>query len=275
MGEGKGGGEHPDLVPPHLNPFPQRGEEVFCKVIFHPKFLFLILSWFLLTSCGLKHRVTVERGMPPPERQEVKREVAKKERPERMAPETKVEIEKRETRVVQYGVASWYGDDFHGKPTSSGEIYDMYQLTCAHNTFPLGTVVMVTNLENERSLELKVNDRGPFLKERIIDLSYAAARMLGIWEKGTAFVKVEAMGPVIEEIQRFTVQVGSFADETKAQKLAQELRRDFDHVQVTIVETSTQKYHRVRVGQFETKEPALSVAEKLSQMGLNVLVTSR
>ncbi len=192
------------------------------------------------------------------------------------APETKVDkIEKRETRVVQYGIASWYGDDFHGKPTSSGEIYDMYQLTCAHNTFPLGTVVMVTNLENERSLELKVNDRGPFLKERIIDLSYAAARILGIWEKGTAFVKVEAMGPVIEEIPRFTVQVGSFSDEFKAQKLAEALRKDFDNVHVTIVETSTEKYHRVRVGQFETKEPALRVAEKLSQMGLKVLVTSR
>lgn len=276
MGEGKGGGEHPDLVPPHLNPLPQRGEEVFCKVIFHLKFFFFILSCLLLISCGLKHRVTVERGMPLPERHEVKKEVAKKEMPEIPVPEAKVDkIEKRETRVVQYGIASWYGDDFHGKPTSSGEIYDMYQLTCAHNTFPLGTIVMVTNLENERSLELKVNDRGPFLKERIIDLSYAAARILGIWEKGTAFVKLEAVGPLIEEIPRFTVQVGSFADEFKAQKLAEELRRDFDNVNVTIVETSTQKYHRVRVGQFETKEPALRVAEKLSQMGLKVLVTSR
>ena len=236
----------------------------------------LVASSLVLMSCGLKHRVAVERRVPAPERREVKKEVAKKERPEIPTPETKVDkIEKRETKVVQYGIASWYGDDFHGKPTSSGEIYDMYQITCAHNTFPLGTMVMVTNLENERSLELKVNDRGPFVKERIIDLSYAAARILGIWEKGTAFVKVEAVGPLIEEVQRFTVQVGSFVDETMAQKLAQELRKSFDNVHVTVVETTTQKYHRVRVGQFETKEPALGVAEKLSQMGLNVLVTSR
>ncbi len=240
-------------------------------------FLVLLLaSSVLLISCGLKHRVAVVRRVPAPEQQEGKRGVAKKERPEISGPETKVgKIEKRETKVVQYGIASWYGNDFHGKPTSSGEVYDMYQLTCAHNSLPLGTMVMVTNLENERSLELKVNDRGPFVKERIIDLSYAGARILGIWEKGTAFVKIEAVGPLIEEVQRFTVQVGSFTDETKAQKLAEGLKKDFDNVHVAVVETTTQKYHRVRVGQFETKELALSIAEKLSQMGFKVLVTSR
>jgi rare lipoprotein A len=151
----------------------------------------------------------------------------------------------------------------------------MYQLTCAHNILPLGTLVMITNLENGRSIELKVNDRGPFVKERVIDLSYAAAQILGIWEKGTAFVKVEVIGPLIEQIQRFTLQVGSFIDETNAQKLADELRKKFENVYVTTVETITQKYHRVRVGQFETRESALVMAEKLSQMGFKVLVTSR
>jgi rare lipoprotein A len=134
---------------------------------------------------------------------------------------------------------------------------------------------MITNLENGRSLELKVNDRGPFVKERVIDLSYAAAQILDIWEKGTAFVKVEVIGPLIEQIQRFTLQVGSFADELNAQKLAEQLRKNFENVYVTTVETLTQKYHRVRVGQFETRESALSIAEKLSQMGFKVLVTSR
>jgi rare lipoprotein A len=78
--------------------------------------------------------------------------------------------------MVQYGVASWYGEKFHGNPTASGEIYDMYQLTAAHKTLPLGTYVMVTNTENNRSVQVKVNDRGPFVKGRLIDLSYAAAR---------------------------------------------------------------------------------------------------
>jgi rare lipoprotein A len=253
----------------------------------------LILSSLvlLLSACGPKHRLVVEKGLPPRkppiEWETVKRDgieweamkrdriigEAKKEKglPERL-PE---EIERRETRSVQYGIASWYGPDFHGKPTSSGEIYDMFQLTCAHNQFPLGTTVIVTNLENGMSLELKVNDRGPFVKERIIDVSYSAARILGLWEKGTALVRVEGLGPLIEEIQRYTLQVGSFTEEARAQKLADQLRRNFQDVHITTVETSTQKYHRVRIGQFETKEPAVALAEQLSQMGYKVLVTNR
>jgi rare lipoprotein A len=225
---------------------------------------FLLILFFLLVACGPRH-VVIDRRVPPPEKQEVK-----KERP---VPETK--IEKRESKGVQFGVASWYGGEFHGRPTSSGEVYDMYQLTCAHNTLPLGTIVMVTNLEIGRSLELKVNDRGPFVKERILDVSYAAAQMLGIWGKGTAPVKVEVVSLAIEPALRFTLQVGSFTDEANAQKLAEQLRRSFENVYVATVETLTQKYHRVRVGQFETREAALVMAEKLSQMGFKVLVTSR
>ena len=216
--------------------------------------LYLVFLILFLAACVPRHRIVYERRTPPPE---------------------KGAIEKRESRGVQQGIASWYGADFHGKQTSSGEVYDMHQLTCAHNTLPLGTMVMVTNLENGRSVELKVNDRGPFVKERIIDVSYAAARMLDMTDKGTAMVKVEVFGPVIEQVQRFTLQVGSFADETNAQKLAEQLRKSFDNVYVTTMETLTQKYHRVRVGQFETRESALPIAEKLSQMGFKVLVTSR
>jgi rare lipoprotein A len=214
----------------------------------------------LLTACGSKRQVAGVRKAPSIPRDQ-KLAYAK--------------VEKRETQGIQYGIASWYGPDFHGKTTSSGEIYDMYQLTCAHNTLPLGTMVIVTNLENGKSLELKVNDRGPFAKERIIDLSYAAASILGVYEKGTAWVKVETIGPWIEEVQRLTLQVASFTDETNAQRLAEQLRRDFDHVYVATVETSTQKYHRVRVGQFEERDSALRTAERLSQMGFTVLVTTR
>jgi len=235
--------------------------------------LYFVFFIFVLAACGPRHRVVISRTLPPPEKREAKKESVPEEKP--MTGMEIEKIEKRDSKEVQYGVASWYGPDFHGKPTSSGEIYDMYQLTCAHNTLPLGTTVMVTNLENGKSLELKVNDRGPFVKERIIDLSYAAAQILGIWEKGTALVKIEAVGPFIEQIQRFTLQVGSFIEENKAQKLAGQLRNSFENVYVTTVETLTQKYYRVRIGQFETKEPALALAEKLSQMGLKVLVTNR
>jgi rare lipoprotein A len=211
----------------------------------------LIIVFFLITACSPGRRVVYERRTLPPERREIRK------------------------GEVQYGIASWYGADFHGRRTSSGEVYDMYQLTCAHQTLPLGTMVMVTNLENGSSLELKVNDRGPFVKDRIIDVSYAAARMLGMWEKGTASVKVEVIGSAPELVQRFTLQVGSFVDETNAQRLAEQLRKNFDNVSVTTLETQTQKYHRVRVGQFDTRESALITAERLSQMGFNVMVTSR
>ncbi len=236
--------------------------------------IFLLGIFFLLTSCGPRHYVVMDRRMPPSEKKEVKKEVMKEEKP---FPEARLEAktEKMETREVQYGMASWYGEEFHGRSTSSGEVYDMYQLTCAHNTLPLGTIVMVTNLENGRSLELKVNDRGPFVKERILDVSYAASQMLGMWDKGTALVKVEVLVPGIEPVQRFTLQVGSFADENNAQKLVEQLRKNFENVYMTTVETLTQKYHRVRVGQFETKDSALILAEKLSQLGFKVLVTSR
>ena len=217
--------------------------------------LIIIFSLFLLTACLPKQRVVYERRTPPPEKG--------------------VTTEKRESRGVQQGIASWYGADFHGKQTSSGEVYDMYQLTCAHNTLPLGTMVMVTNLENGRSVELKVNDRGPFVKGRIIDLSYAAARMLGMHEQGTAAVRVEVIGTAVQPTQPFSVQVGSFVNETNARNLAEQLRKDFDNVQITIMETPTQKYHRVRVGQFDTRESAMVTAERLSQMGFKVLVTDQ
>jgi len=93
------------------------------------------------------------------------------------------------------GVASWYGDFFHGRRTSSGDTYDMYKMTAAHKTLPLPTYVKVTNMENGLSVVLRINDRGPFVRGRIIDLSYVAAQKLKIVEKGTAAVEVEALHP--------------------------------------------------------------------------------
>jgi rare lipoprotein A len=95
---------------------------------------------------------------------------------------------------TEEGIASWYGEDFHGRATANGECYNMYTFTAAHRTLPLPTVVRVTNLENNKSVVVKVNDRGPFARGRIIDLSYAAAQSIGMVGKGTAPVKLEALG---------------------------------------------------------------------------------
>src|SRR5262245_42667871 len=99
------------------------------------------------------------------------------------------------TGATQEGVASWYGPGFHGNATSSGEIYDQFDLTAAHRTLPLGTRVAVTHLDSGRTVEVRINDRGPFVDDRIIDLSYAAARQLGLIGPGTGRVRVEVLGP--------------------------------------------------------------------------------
>jgi len=111
----------------------------------------------------------------------------------------------------QQGVASWYGGIFQGRLTANGEIYDTYGYTCAHRTLPFGTVLEVTNLANDRSVRVRVNDRGPFVDDRIIDLTYAAARDLDMIRDGTAEVRLVAVDGGIPEV-RFTVRVGAWSD---------------------------------------------------------------
>ena len=185
--------------------------------------------------------------------------------------------------MVQDGVASWYGKKFHGNPTASGEIYDMYHLTAAHRTLPLGTYVMVTNLENNRSVQVKINDRGPFVKGRIIDLSYAAARSIDMVEKGTARVKVAVLKgkPLIAKKEDegfgrgFTVQVGAFSDKGNAVKLTNALGKEIRDVYISVFETSMARYYRVRVGHFNTRERAYRLAAQLADMGYSVLIAPR
>jgi rare lipoprotein A len=179
---------------------------------------------------------------------------------------------------VEQGIASWYGTDFHGNATASGEIYDMYQMTAAHNTLPLGTYCMVTNLDNHRSVEVKINDRGPFVKGRLIDLSYAAAREIGMVGPGTARVEVvarEMSGPPLSRPPTYTVQVGSFSDKSNANYLLEKLRQSFDEAYMTILDANQNRYYRVRIGRFETREMAYRMAQKVASLGYAVLITSR
>ncbi len=128
---------------------------------------------------------------------------------------------------VEIGIASWYGKKFHGRLTSNGEVYDMYQLTAAHKALPLPSVVRVTNLDNGRKVIVRVNDRGPFHSDRVIDLSYATALELGFAEQGTAPVVIEAIdvenypdeAQLPEHHESFYLQVGAFSKSTGAEQL--------------------------------------------------------
>jgi rare lipoprotein A len=122
---------------------------------------------------------------------------------------------------AEFGIASWYGGKFHGRKTSSGEIYDMNRLTAAHKSIPFGTIVLVTNLENDKSVRVKVNDRGPFVSGRIIDLSKAAAIEIGLIKTGVARVKIEILeeSTASDNQATYDIQVASFREEANAKRM--------------------------------------------------------
>jgi len=174
---------------------------------------------------------------------------------------------------VQSGIASWYGQEFHGRPTSNGEIYNMHDLTAAHRTLPFGTVVEITNILNGRTVTVRINDRGPFVGNRIIDLSYAAARMLDMVGPGTIPIRLEVVKEVlpVPAGQRFAVQVGAFILRDNADAMAAKLRPDFPDVAVSLFQTEWQTYYRVRIPAGSRRE-AHRLADRLSGLGHNVIL---
>jgi rare lipoprotein A len=174
----------------------------------------------------------------------------------------------------EIGLASWYGVPYHGRRTSSGEVYDMYQLTAAHRDIPLGSWVEVTSLSNARSLTVRINDRGPFVEGRIIDLSYAAASLLGIIGPGVDRVRVRlshspqgGVGPA-----RFSIQAGSFTAESSAQALRAELQRHISGARIVKAVVGGEMFYRVRVGSFSSRSEAQPTAERLAALGYRVLI---
>ncbi|MDJ0987344.1 MAG: septal ring lytic transglycosylase RlpA family protein [Desulfobacterales bacterium] len=181
----------------------------------------------------------------------------------------------------QRGLASWYGREFHGKKTSNGEIYNMYAMTAAHKTLPLGTYVRVLNLENNRSVEVRINDRGPFVRGRIIDLSYTAAKQIGIVGPGTARVEVVALGKRTTtsgtsastykagdySTGNFTFQVGAFVSRENAEKQRRQLALRYKNAHIVTYDRGDQVFYRVRVGRFTTLEEAIEQEKILIQDG--------
>lgn len=184
---------------------------------------------------------------------------------------------------VQVGLASWYGDDFHGRLTASGVVYDMYGVSAAHKALPFGTIVKAVNLKNNNELEVVINDRGPFVDGRIIDMSYGAAKMLDMVEDGVVPIRIEVIGrddsyrrTVKGEISGegvYVVQIGAFLDASIAERLTSALSWNYDGVYIEKAEIGEKVFHRVRIGGFEGPAQAYEQAEKLAEEGYPVWIT--
>ncbi len=163
---------------------------------------------------------------------------------------------------TEEGIASWYGHPYHGRQASNGEIYDMEKMTAAHRTLPFGTVVRVYNLENNHTVEVRINDRGPFVDGRIIDLSRAAAREIQMLGPGTAKVRLQVIAmPEVPE-GYYAVQVGAFRDRSNAERQREKLARRFGNARL-VSRADTPELWRVVVGQEASSEQAAELAATL------------
>ena len=165
---------------------------------------------------------------------------------------------------VETGIASWYGHPFHGRKTANGETYDMEKMTAAHKTLPFDTYVEVRNLDNNKRTTVRINDRGPFVDGRVIDLSKKAAREIDMIGPGTAKVRLTILdGPKTKTVEGpgYTVQVGAFRRQDFAEDLARRLKKKYQHVSVNRVKSSDRTFYRVRVGH----EPDIKQARKLAE----------
>lgn len=173
----------------------------------------------------------------------------------------------------EQGIASWYGTKFHGKQTANGEIYDLYKMTAAHKTLPLPSYVKVTNLDNNLSIVVRVNDRGPFIDDRLIDLSYVAAKKLGFADTGLAHVAIEGINP--ESFSKFArgeangevvyLQLAALKNYHSAQLLRRKVYSAIGaRVKVVTGEEQPEPFYRVRIGPIESPEQMESLLENLA-----------
>lgn len=180
--------------------------------------------------------------------------------------------------LEQVGLASWYGAPHHGRRTASGEIYDMNRLTAAHRTLPFGTRLLVTNRDTSQSTEVRVNDRGPFVDGRILDVSYAAARQMGAVGAGTFPVRLRVIALPGGRADTpggdggFTVQLGSFTSRARAEALRDSVGGDAVIAESTV---AGETVYRVRVGSFSDRTQAGATAQALTTRGFQPIIVSR
>ena len=178
-------------------------------------------------------------------------------------------------KKIEEGVASWYGPNFHGKLTANGEKYDMHGLTAAHRTLPFNTILKVKNLDNGQSVQVRINDRGPYAKNRIIDLSKKAARRIDMLGPGTARVALILMEGNLEDsrttnlkVPTYTVQLGSFEDENKAFAHS----RKIPGSRVETIQLNNRTVYRVYYGIYTKKQRAREKQRQLTNKGFNCYV---
>jgi len=181
-------------------------------------------------------------------------------------------MQQAEQKWVQTGIASWYGKDFHGRLTSSGEVYNMYGLSAAHKTLPLGTKVKVTNLSSGRKVVVCINDRGPFVNNRIIDMSYGAAKCLGMVEDGLAKVRIEVIKAPHGISSIYTLQFGAFRDKSNAVNMSTLLKTKGYNPSIEKTLAQGDSFYRVRLGKFTSLERATKTAEGFDAAGLACIV---
>lgn len=216
-------------------------------------------------------------AVPPPNLKEVSDAVPRAETLHRYANRTYTVLGQTytpDTSIEPYekeGMASWYGKRFHGKKTASGEVYDMYGMTAAHRTLPIPSYVRVTSLANGKSVIVRVNDRGPFSKNRLIDLSYVAAHKLDYLGAGTTRVRVEAIDPSQYDVEGaplddgIYLQLGAFKTEEKAHRLREKVEKNIESPAPPARVVLEGRLHRVTLGPYATHEAAEIDSSRLEQ----------
>lgn len=173
-------------------------------------------------------------------------------------------------RAIENGISSWYGPNFHGKLTANGEIYDMNGVTAAHRTLPFGTILLVENLDNGKTVQVRVNDRGPYAKNRIIDLSKGAAERIDMIGPGTARVRLYLLEGDIEnsrvtdlKVPTYTVQLGSYKELQQAEIHLEKI----EGTRIETIETNNGTFYRVYFGTYKDPEEALQEMQRLKNLG--------
>lgn len=177
-----------------------------------------------------------------------------------------------EIRDGETGLASWYGHPYHGRPAANGEIYDMEKLTAAHRTLPFGTWVRVVNLTNDKTVDVRITDRGPFVENRIIDLSHAAAEAIALIGPGVARVRLDILSvPTIAGGNWYGVQAGAFVDPDRAERLRASLERDFGPAHL-VQRPDSPSFWRVVVGRVPSQEAAAALAQRVRSQSRTAFV---